>query len=88
MAALDETNRARVAAQSMRAAGLGALTGLTKADLRAAVDATDTWVDSNAAAYNTAIPQPARGALTTQQKTLLLCFVAMRRAGLFRAEED
>jgi hypothetical protein len=88
MAVLDETNRARVCAQVMREAELGTLTGMTKADLRAAVDAVDSWIDTNASSYNSALPQPARGALTLQQKTLLLCWVAMRRAGLFRAEED
>ena len=88
MAVLDETNRARVCAQAMRETVLGSLAGMTKADLRAAVDACDTWVDSNASSFNSALPQPARGAMTMQQKTLLLCWVAMRRAGLLRAEED
>ncbi len=60
----------------------------TKADLRAALDACDTWVDSNAASFNTALPQPFRGQATAQQKTLLLCFVAMRRPGILRVEED
>jgi hypothetical protein len=54
----------------------------------ALVDATDQWIDDNAAAYNLAIPQPARGALTQQQKTLLFCHVALRRAGLLRAEGE
>jgi hypothetical protein len=57
------------------------LTGLTKADLRAAVDAADAWVDANATSYNTALPQPARGALTTGQKALILAHVCLRRAG-------
>lgn len=55
--------------------------GITKADLRAAVDAIDTWVDSNASAMNTAIPQPARGALTAAQKARLLAMVALKRWG-------
>lgn len=88
MAVLDETNRARVLAQIMRQSQMGTLGAVTKPDLRAAVDATDSWIDSNASAFNTALPQPARAQLTTQQKTLLLCWVAMRRAGLLRAEED
>jgi hypothetical protein len=52
---------------------------IVKADLRAAVDALDTWLNTNAAAINTAIPQPARGALTTQQKARLLQYVVARR---------
>jgi Ni2+-binding GTPase involved in maturation of urease and hydrogenase len=55
--------------------------GITKADLRAAVDAIDTWVDSNAASMNTAIPQPARSGLSAAQKARLLAFVALKRYG-------
>jgi hypothetical protein len=62
--------------------------GFTKADLSAAVDATDAWIDSNAAAFNTALPQPFRGAASLTQKTLLFCYVAMRRAGRLKVEED
>lgn len=61
---------------------------ITKADLRAAVDATDQWITDNESAYNLAIPQPARGALSATQKTLLFTFVAMRRKGLLKTEED
>lgn len=60
----------------------------TKADLRDAVDACDSWVDSNSTSFNTALPQPFRGNATPAQKTLLLCYVAMRRAGLLKVEED
>ncbi len=52
---------------------------LTKADLRAAIDAVDSWVDSNAASLNTAIPQPARNQLSTGQKALILACVALLR---------
>jgi hypothetical protein len=54
---------------------------VVKADLRAAVDALDTFLDTNATAINNAIPQPARGALSTAQKARLLAYVAMRRWG-------
>jgi len=53
--------------------------GITKAELRAAVDALDAWVNSSAAAINTAIPQPARGALSSAQKARLLMFVVRAR---------
>lgn len=85
MAVLPELDRARALIGLMRDGSFGAV---TKADLRAAVDATDAWIDSNAASYNVSIPQPARNALTPAQKTLLFCFVAMRRAGLLRVQED
>lgn len=65
-----------------------ALGALTKADLRAAVDATDQWIDDNASAFNTALPLAARTNLTAAQKTFLFCYVALRRAGRLRAEED
>lgn len=88
MALLDTTARLRVWAQAMRDPNLGALGGVTKADLRAAIDSLDDWIEANQAAINQAIPQPARGALTLPQKTLLFCWVAMRRAGIHRAAED
>lgn len=83
--ALDATNRFRVLAHCMR---LSNWTGVTKTDLKAAVDATDQWIDDNQALFNLALPQPARGQLNLTQKTLLFCFVAMRRAGILRVEED
>jgi len=52
---------------------------INKVDLRAAVNAIDVWVDSNTTAFNNAIPQPARGALTTKQKANLLLYVVRRR---------
>jgi hypothetical protein len=52
---------------------------LTKADLQAAVDAIDAWADANAASFNSAIPLPARTALTTRQKARLLALVLQRR---------
>lgn len=66
----------------------GEACAFTKTDLRAAVDAADTWVDSNAASFNTALPAAFRTTASLTQKTLLLCYVAMRRAGLLRVEED
>lgn len=66
----------------------GSLLGITKPDLKAAVDAADDWLETNQASFNTALPQPFRGAASVGQKTFLLCYVAMRRAGQLRAEED
>jgi hypothetical protein len=58
------------------------IAGVTKADLQAAVNAADAWCDANAAAYNTALPQPARGALSAKQKNYLLEYVLRRRREL------
>jgi hypothetical protein len=81
MAVLSDTERLRVWRGLMRywSALREALGALTKADLRAAVDAADGWLDTNAASFNSAIPQPARGQLTTAQKALLLAVVALAR---------
>jgi len=52
---------------------------LTKAQLRAAVDAADDWADANAASFNSALPVAARNNLTAQQKARLLNRVIRRR---------
>jgi hypothetical protein len=52
---------------------------IQKADLRAAVDAIDDFLNDNATTINQAIPQPARSALSTKQKALLLMAVIVRR---------
>ena len=54
---------------------------ITKAELRAAVDALDTFLENNAATVNAAIPQPARSGLTTAQKARILAAVVMYRYG-------
>ena len=89
MAVMDATNRLRTWAQTMRDWPRG--TGwpnVTAPELRAAVDATDDWIEANQAGFNAALPQPFRGAATTAQKTFLFCYVAMRRAGRLKAQED
>lgn len=53
--------------------------GITKPELRAAVDAADNWMDLNAAAYNLALPLPARTSLTAAQKDRILAYVVTRR---------
>ena len=80
MAVLSEADRAEMTAQIMRtlSAELEAL-GLTKPQLRAAVDAADAWIDANASSYNTARPVAARNNLTPKQKARLLVFVIQQR---------
>lgn len=83
--ALDETNRVRVTAQALRD---GVWPGITKTELRNAINATDDYIDTIQSAYNNALPANVRNSLNLAQKTLLFCYVAMRRAGRLRAEED
>lgn len=79
MAVLPEQDRARVWAQFMRRNLEDC--GFTKPQLRAAVDAADEWADSNAASFNAALPAAFRTSATAGQKALVLCLVALRRAG-------
>ena len=80
MAVLSPADRATLWAEMMREmSALGMPCGITKAELRAAVDAADAWADANAAGYNTALPQPARSTLTARQKARLLSYVILRR---------
>ncbi|MFD9069179.1 hypothetical protein [Streptomyces lasiicapitis] len=83
---LDPTNRQRVLAAFMR--DMRAPCPVTKTDLVAAIAAVDDWIDINQASYNTALPQPFRGAASAELKAELLAFVVMRRAGRLHAEED
>lgn len=77
MAALSDTNRAAIWADFMRLNPEPL--SITKADLRAAVNAMDDFLENNSAAMNTSIPQPARSALSAQQKAYLLKFVIDKR---------
>ena len=84
MAVLSNAERSDVWAEFMREESndRNPITGLTQAQLRAAFDAVDDWVEANASSLNTAIPQPARGALTTRQKAKLLAAVVAKRFGV------
>jgi hypothetical protein len=55
------------------------LAGVLKADVRAAINAIDDYLNTNATSINSAIPQPARAALTTTQKAKLLQLVVQYR---------
>lgn len=80
MAVLSNADRLAIWARYMSDASAGAIPiPVNKADLRAAIDAIDGWIDANAAAFNAAIPQPARGALTAREKASLLTYVIRRR---------
>ncbi|HLE04992.1 MAG TPA: hypothetical protein VI729_10340 [Anaerolineales bacterium] len=52
---------------------------VNKVNLRAAINATDAWIDSNAASFNAALPLPARTQLTVAQKALMLAAVVLMR---------
>jgi hypothetical protein len=75
MAILSDAQRREAWVEMMRLGGVS----IAKADLRAAFDAIDDWLDANASTINTTIPQPARSGLTTPQKALLLALVIRKR---------
>lgn len=81
MAIMSDPNRAAATATFMQDKSKlrELLAGVTKADLRAAVNAIDQWIEDNTTAFNTAIPLPARTSLTTQQKSDLFVIVLRRR---------
>ena len=80
MAVLSESDRFHVWATYMYDKAISdSSLAMTKQELRAAVDAVDAFLESNAVAINNAIPQPARGVLTIKQKALLLMYVIGRR---------
>lgn len=80
MAVLSDADRATILAQLMREISrLRQSTALTKTDWRTLVNAADAWADANAAAYNTAIPQPVRNNATAKEKALALAWVILRR---------
>ncbi|NIV29465.1 MAG: hypothetical protein GWN58_08130 [Anaerolineae bacterium] len=84
MAQLSAEDRERIQRGLMRYwSGLfESLGDLTKQELLAAVNATDTWIDDNQVSYNTALPEPAKTELTQDQKTLMFCAVALMRVSL------
>ena len=80
MATLPDGDRAAAWANLMRRwSANGETIGVTKDDLRAAVNALDDYLDTNAAAINSALPIAARTNLTVAQKALLLQYVVARR---------
>lgn len=77
MALLSDAPRQEIAAQFQRENDESC--GIVKADLRATVDALDAWWESQAAAANAAIPQPARATLSTRQKVRLFKLLLDKR---------
>lgn len=81
MAVLPDIDRQRIWRGLMRYwSGLQeSIAGITKTDLKAAVDAADVWVDNNTASYNAALPTAFRTNATAAQKSLLLVGVVLLR---------
>lgn len=54
----------------------------SKTDLATIFSAVDAWCDANAASFNSSIQQPQRANWTTQQKSIALAYVALKRTGV------
>ena len=81
MAVLSEADRVVCWENWMRDNKAAIIGAMTRQELRAAVDALDTWLNDNAAAANNALPLPARTVLTQSQKAALLTIIVYRRYG-------
>lgn len=80
MAVLPDQDRLELFAEFCRVASdKHESLNLTRADMRAAVNAIDDFLHNNAGAINTAFPQPARSVLTVAQKAKIFAWVALRR---------
>lgn len=82
MAVLTTQDRQRIWRGIMRYSPFGGVSNVLKSDLQAAVNATDDWIDTNAASYNSALPVAFRTNASQTQKTLLFCAVALMRVGV------
>lgn len=79
MTVLNAVSRVEIWVELMRDfSSNGESIGVTKPELKAAIDALDDFLDGNAATINTAIPHPARDTLTAQQKALMLSYVVLK----------
>ena len=83
MATLSPTVQAQIQAQFMHDTSViqQPVSGVLKADILAAVQAVDSWIDANAASFNSALPTAARNGLTQAQKLRLFVYVAQQRWG-------
>lgn len=80
MAVLTNEDRQKLWADYMRySSNIREEIGLTKAELREAVNATDDWINANQASFNNALPAAAKANLTQKQKVRLFLEVAQKR---------
>jgi len=73
------TDAQQVAAWQQYMQNLTGELACSKADARAALDATDAWVDANWTSFNSALPAAFRQPATRKQKALLLLCVIENR---------
>ena len=79
MAVMSSADRAECWAEFMHTQDAGEVFACLKGEGRALIDALDQYLSDNAAAINTAIPQPARGAFTAPMKARAMILVVRYR---------
>ncbi len=80
MAVLSDGDRVIVWAKYMEDTSSDRITiGMSKPELRAAVNGVDDWVNDNAVSFNNAFPEPSKSALTNKEKVALLTRVVYKR---------
>ncbi len=77
MAVLNEQDRVDAWARFMQDNGDD--TPFTKADVRAAIDATDEWIVANQASFVAALPAPFQNLSTLDQKVRMFTYVVGKR---------
>lgn len=84
MAVLSDADRKIAAREFIRFAfeQLAQTAIMDTATIKAAVDAADDWCDTNAAAFNTALPTAFKNTASVAQKNILLAYVALKRANV------
>jgi len=84
MAVLSDADRTEAALAFVRRiyVALAQRADCHSGQIKAAIDATDQWIDDNASLFNSALPAAFRNTATAEQKTQLFCMVALKRAGL------
>ena len=82
MTPIDPVDRARIATGFMRFVSRERLEiAVPKDDLKLAIAYTDTWLDNNAASYNSGLPATVK-AMSPAFKALLLAIVAIAKFSL------
>jgi hypothetical protein len=80
MAVLTDENRIAVWAKYMEDVSSDRTSiGISKVDLRAAINGVDDWVNDNAVSFNNAFPEPSKSALTNKEKAAILFRVVNKR---------
>lgn len=81
MAILSEQDRLRVWRGLNRIADdrQFSIAGISKQDVRDAVDTTDDWIEANQASFNSVLPAVVQSSLSATDKTLLFCAIAAMR---------